>query len=106
MGNPRKQDLMSAEQQSRATEWLFDHLACPRDGERVARAGNEVLCPHGHRYAIVDNVPVMLRDDVEQTLWVADQSLRQARGLEKLDASGESEGEVDGFVQGIVAATC
>lgn len=97
---------MASEQRSRATAWLFDHLACPRDGESVDREGSDVICRHGHRYPVVDNVPVMIRDDVPQTLWVADRSLRQARGLEKLDASGESEGDVDGFVQGIVAATC
>src|SRR5437867_9657939 len=41
----------------------------------------------GHRYPVVDGIPVMLLDEVEQTLWVAGAS------LEKAQKSGRSADE-------------
>ena len=58
--------------------WFTDNLVCPVD-RRPLRAGtNELLCADGHRYPVVDDVPVMLRADVAQTINLADASLRRA----------------------------
>jgi len=60
--------------------WFLDHLACPRDRERLTVAGDSLQCRHGHRYPIVDGVPVMLLDDVRQTFDAAGASIARAAG--------------------------
>lgn len=54
-------------------------LACPYDGLSLQQEEAWVGCPHGHRFPVVENVPVMLRDDVLQTNGIASQSLQLAR---------------------------
>jgi SAM-dependent methyltransferase/uncharacterized protein YbaR (Trm112 family) len=54
-------------------------LACPYDGASLQQEGTWAGCPHGHRFPIVENVPVLLRDDVPQTIGMASESLRLAR---------------------------
>jgi SAM-dependent methyltransferase/uncharacterized protein YbaR (Trm112 family) len=58
--------------------WYLDNLACPVDGSRLELRDGGLVSEAGRRYPVVDGVPVMLRDNVEQTLWVAEASLRQA----------------------------
>ena len=66
--------------------WFLKHLACPRDHRELYPADGSVLCAEGHRYPVVDGVPVMLLDDVRQTMEVVEGSLRRARG----EASGNT----------------
>ena len=107
-------------------KWLLERLACPVDREPVVQEGAELICGQGHRYPVVDGIPVMLRDDVAHTLWVAEASLTKARSLagapvaegdvhaETLGISPEQrerlkelpEGGVDPVVQMSVAHTC
>lgn len=58
---------------------LLPKLACPHDGASLHQDGIWLSCPHGHRFPVVDDVPVLLRDDVLQTIGIASQSLRLAR---------------------------
>lgn len=60
-------------------QWLKDNLACPRDHKGLEFDGKILTCPDGHTYPVVDGIPVMLLDEVEQTLWVAKASLEGAR---------------------------
>ena len=58
--------------------WLSERLVCPRDhGNLVARDG-ALTCADGHRYPVIDGVPVMLIDDVPQTFAAARASLDRA----------------------------
>ena len=42
----------------------FAILVCPVDGAQLQADGVDWLaCPHGHRYPVVEGVPVLLRDD-------------------------------------------
>src|SRR6516162_4867421 len=54
-------------------------LACPYDGQSLQQEGVWTTCPRGHSFPIVENVPVLLRDDVLQTIGIASESLRLAR---------------------------
>jgi SAM-dependent methyltransferase/uncharacterized protein YbaR (Trm112 family) len=104
--------------------WYLDNLACPRDRTSLTVADRELVCLRSHRYPIVDGVPVMLLDDVEQTLGVAESSLRLAqlepdstglyldsvginaeekRGVVAMAATGA--GRVDPVVAYLIAAT-
>lgn len=57
-----------------ASDWLETVPRCPRDVSRLELHGNFLVCEQGHRYPVVGDVPVLVRDDVRQTLWVAQRS--------------------------------
>ncbi|MFA5909847.1 MAG: methyltransferase domain-containing protein [Vicinamibacterales bacterium] len=58
--------------------WFLDHLACPRDHHAVRLDGLQLVCDGGHRYPIVEGVPVMLLDDAAATIDVLPASLTAA----------------------------
>jgi SAM-dependent methyltransferase/uncharacterized protein YbaR (Trm112 family) len=60
--------------------WFAENLVCPVDHRPLRAGAGELLCADGHRYQVVDDVPVMLRADVPQTIGLADASLRRAAG--------------------------
>lgn len=48
---------------------------CPRDRAALAEAGGSLECRHGHRYPVVDGIPVLLRPDVPGTIGLIEESL-------------------------------
>lgn len=87
------------------TEWLQEALVCPVDHSHLQWSEDRVTCPKGgHEFPIIERVPVMLRDDVEHTQWVAAEAIDQSKGLRPL-RQGTSTTDVDWFVQDQVAAT-
>jgi SAM-dependent methyltransferase/uncharacterized protein YbaR (Trm112 family) len=107
--------------------WYADNLACPRTHEPLAESATGLDSPEGVRYPVVEGIPVLLRDDVEQTIGIARASLDRAHGrlvdqrapdlhLESLGISEEekigvlalarqSSGPVDPVVSFLIAAT-
>lgn len=63
---------------------------CPRDKTKLRFENDVLVSEAGHRYPVVDGVPIMLLDNVEQTLWVANASLAESK-------SGEEASERDEF---------
>ena len=59
--------------------WFMDHLVCPRDHRRLALSNGRLACAAGHSYPVVKGIPVMLLDDVPETLNVMSVSAEQAR---------------------------
>lgn len=57
---------------------LLSLIVCPLHGDPLGEAADGLSCPHGHRYPVVDGVPVLL-DDRPQTIGIAEHSLRTAR---------------------------
>jgi SAM-dependent methyltransferase len=53
-------------------------LVCPVDREIMFETAQTLSCARGHRYPIVLGIPVLLRDDVPETLWVLRRSLAAA----------------------------
>lgn len=90
--------------------WMLEHLACPRHHTALRIDGEDLICPQGDRFPVVNGIPVMVLDDVKQTLWVASETLEMV----KRHRAGESIGieqpptasGIDPQVQGLVAATC
>lgn len=90
---------------------LLPLIACPHDQLALRRGQDGWLeCPSGHRYPVVDGIPVLLRDDVDATMAVAAMSLRRARGSVPgdgrapelyLETLGVSESEKDGIVKAL-----
>jgi hypothetical protein len=61
-------------------------------------------CPAGHEYAVVEGIPILLRDDIEHMHWVAEHALAAARGA-VLDDPPAVPGHIDPYVQQAIAAT-
>lgn len=87
--------------------WLLEQLVCPRDRQRLRWAAGGLTCASGHRYPVVDGVPVMLLDDVTHTISIAGGSLREAARPEPptrelaglyLDSVGISDDEKRGVM--------
>jgi SAM-dependent methyltransferase len=58
---------------------LLELLACPYDGTGLQQKGVELHCLNGHWFPLIEDVPVLLRDDVHDTIGIAFESLRLAR---------------------------
>ncbi|MBI1870477.1 MAG: methyltransferase domain-containing protein [Chlamydiae bacterium] len=95
--------------------WYLDYLVCPRDYGRLRSSDHMLICPVGHRYPVVEGVPVMLLDDVKQTMQLVNGSLRRARGEVAindkvpnlyLESLGMSEEEKQGVVQLALSGDC
>lgn len=86
---------------------LAAYLACPVDGGVLRQSGTQLGCACGRIFPIVDGVPVLLRDDVVQTIGIAEASLRRALDPSSADARapelyleslGISEAEKEGIL--------
>lgn len=86
---------------------LLAALVCPRDREDLDLAVDALSCPRGHRYPVVGNIPVMLLDDVAQTLAVATDSIREAAHAAPPEVRSDESvpAAVDPYVQKAIGAT-
>lgn len=94
-------------------EWLKRHLVCPRDRGKLEAVSGRLECEQGHRYPIVEAIPVMLFDDGAAPHPALRASLAQVERLEagetvdQVFQNYETVGrEVDGFVQNEIPYTC
>jgi SAM-dependent methyltransferase len=84
-------------------QWLLDHLACPRCRAGIVVDADGVTCARGHRYPVIDGIPIMLLDDVRQTHWGATSSIEQSQGAAPLEPI--TDADVYDFVRAAVGAT-
>lgn len=68
-------------------------LICPVDRQALSGDSPVLWCSQGHRYPVVHDVPVLLRDDVPETLWVLRRSL--AAAWEHIEGRGTDEHFLD-----------
>jgi len=111
-------------------EELLSVLVCPCDHQPLHYSdGRWLICDGGHKYPVIEGVPVLLMDDVTATLGVEPMSIGRARGtisgdprapelyleslgLSELEKDGiarlwqEKKLEIDPVVQYLVGATC
>lgn len=86
---------------------LASVLVCPRDHSPLEARSPALRCERGHSYPVIDGIPIMLLDDAEQTLGVANDALREAAQSQS-DSPGNralGPGEVDSYVVDAIAAT-
>lgn len=71
---------MALSTSSSSSSHCFEILACPADGESLVRDGACWLtCENGHRYPVVEGVPVLLRSDIcEPTIGLTQKSVEAA----------------------------
>jgi uncharacterized protein YbaR (Trm112 family) len=105
-------------------------LCCPKDaGTLTLRSDGMLSCERGHLYPVIEGIPVLLRDDIEQTIDLARASMARATNeigsidqrnpklyleslgvseLEKqiaVDLARSSGGKVDPVVSVLISAT-
>lgn len=92
--------------------WFQNKLVCPADLSPLQWDGHELHGECGHRYPVVDGIPVLLQPDVDQTHRSASESLEHAKAAAQTNGSSASHSGdgppvsgVHPFVQRVLAAT-
>jgi SAM-dependent methyltransferase/uncharacterized protein YbaR (Trm112 family) len=85
----------------------LDLLVCPRDKSDLRQEGSSLFCAQGHRYAVIEDIPILLVSDAAQTHIEGDRALLLAESgdasvLPKIEAK---PGDIDPFVKHSIAAT-
>jgi len=82
-------------------------LVCPRDHEPLEEKDQGLACRKGHRYPIVEGIPVLLLSETSQTHVEGTRSLEIAAipGIRSAPPGEPPSREIDPFVQEMIAAT-
>ncbi|OLE58190.1 MAG: hypothetical protein AUI36_13910 [Cyanobacteria bacterium 13_1_40CM_2_61_4] len=68
---------MNADRSKSEHAWLQNNLVCPRDGAPLIQTQDQLSCGQDHDYPIIEGIPILLMNEVPQTLSVANASLGQ-----------------------------
>lgn len=95
--------------------WLRDNLVCPRDYSKLTQLGDDTLvCTMGHRYPIIDDIPIMLLEEkvpTQEEIFrdtfsrVKDYKRSQHSNFYH-NVSGSNSCPIDLCVQKVIFATC
>jgi 2-polyprenyl-3-methyl-5-hydroxy-6-metoxy-1,4-benzoquinol methylase/uncharacterized protein YbaR (Trm112 family) len=55
--------------------WYLENLVCPKDKTKLSQHSNLLISESGNKYPIVNGIPIMLLDDVQQTIELANMSM-------------------------------
>jgi uncharacterized protein YbaR (Trm112 family) len=88
-------------------ETLGSLLVCPRDKLPLLSQADSLLCENGHRYAVIEGIPILLLSETEQTHIEGTRVLALAESREppNLPQFKVANDEVDPFVKNAIAAT-
>jgi SAM-dependent methyltransferase len=84
--------------------WLLDHLVCPRCRSRVELREGWLHCSQSHRYPVVDDIPIMVLGDVEETHWAITHALEHFQDTDPETPVLHGD-DVDPVVQEAISAT-
>jgi SAM-dependent methyltransferase/uncharacterized protein YbaR (Trm112 family) len=86
---------------------LLSLLVCPRDHTRLEETSEYLSCPAGHRYRIVDGIPILLLSETPQTHVEGNRSLliAEAPDVGEIGPDVARSEKIDAFVQQIIAGT-
>jgi len=85
----------------------MDILVCPRDKLSLHEEGEDLVCDRGHRYAVIEGIPILLVSEAEQTHIEGTRALllAESRDVASLPQFQVGEGEVDPFVRAAIGGT-
>lgn len=88
-------------------EELLRLVVCPRDRQDLRQESDWLCCPSGHRYRIVEGIPILLVSEAEQTHIEGTRALAAAEEGDKTNLSPPplQPGEIDPFVKDVIGAT-
>jgi SAM-dependent methyltransferase/uncharacterized protein YbaR (Trm112 family) len=86
---------------------LVDMLVCPRDKQALWQEGDDLVCERGHRYAVIEGIPVFLVSEAEQTHIEGTRALliAESRDGSSLPQFHVAANEIDPFVKSAIGAT-
>jgi len=86
---------------------LVDMLVCPRDKESLHQDSSDLVCPSGHRYAVIEGIPILLISEAEQTHIEGTRALllAETKDVGSLPQFNVAAGEMDPFVRNAIGAT-
>jgi SAM-dependent methyltransferase len=89
--------------------WLAANLVCLVDRQPLRLEGQYLFCEVGHRYRVINGIPIMLDKDIDPTHPVFKESIEIAEAtddmLDKLIEHSPSINGIDEYVQGMIGAT-
>jgi SAM-dependent methyltransferase/uncharacterized protein YbaR (Trm112 family) len=82
-------------------------LVCPRDKSELTQRSNSLFCARGHRYSMVEGIPILLVAETEQTHIEGTRSLAVAEAGDAANLPQFKIGpnDIDPFVQNAIGAT-
>lgn len=82
-------------------------LVCPRDKLCLREEGEDLVCESGHRYAVIEGIPILLVSEAEQTHIEGTRALllAESRDVASLPQFNVGDGEVDPFVRAAIGGT-
>jgi SAM-dependent methyltransferase/uncharacterized protein YbaR (Trm112 family) len=88
-------------------EELLRLLVCPRDKQDLRHEFDWLCCPSGHRYRVIEGIPILLVSEAEQTHIEGTRALAVAEegDATKLPQFEVKFGEIDPFVKRAIGAT-
>lgn len=91
-------------------KWILSHLVCPSDKSELSPSNSSLECVRGHRFPIVDDIPIMLKEEAESTHDYIDKTLKTVALLKNKDKAlseykSPNKNGVDEFVQGEIPYT-
>lgn len=93
--------------------WLLEILRCPQDQGSLELVDDHLVCSHGHRYLIVDGIPVMLFDDRDATHAFIPKTLAEVTRIENgepietvVSIKENAPDEIDDYVPRALPYTC
>jgi len=86
---------------------LIELLVCPRDKQSLQEEASHLVCPSGHRYAVIEGIPIMLISEVEQTHIEGTRALllAETKDVGSLPQFDVAKDEMDPFVRNAIGAT-
>ena len=86
---------------------VWDLLVCPRDRRDLRRDGTHLVCAQGHRYAVIEGIPILLVSEAEQTHIEGTRALAIAESgdVSSLPKFNVGKDEIDPFVRNAIGAT-
>ena len=88
-------------------DWLRENLVCPRDHSKLKESEGDFLsCPLGHRYPIVEGIPVMLLEEKNPTQPEVFKATLDRRDRQEDTGPSLGNNAIEPYVQEVIAATC
>jgi ubiquinone/menaquinone biosynthesis C-methylase UbiE/uncharacterized protein YbaR (Trm112 family) len=94
---------------SQLSAWLEANLVCPADHLSLCFDGKHLSCEAGHKYRVLNGIPIMLLEDIDPTHPVFKESVALSKAsdneLEELLPSQPAVNGIEEYVQGMIGAT-
>ncbi len=86
---------------------LYQLLVCPRDKKELRFERTHLVCDSGHRYAVIEGIPILLVSEAEQTHIEGTRALGVAEfgDASQLPQFHVAANEIDPFVRNAIGAT-